>query len=82
MRRPNLNREPRDYTDKYLRRIARVLGFKGKFFPLAIADVLVHPNQPGDYAVLCHPGERRRDAAERLRKFADVNEIMQGDTNQ
>jgi hypothetical protein len=48
-----------------------VLGFKGKFFPLAIAEVLEHPDQPEDFAVLCHPGERRRDAAERLRKFVE-----------
>jgi len=60
----------RDYTDKHLRRCAAVLGYKGKNLPLNIADVVIHANRPGISTVLYYPGETRREAADRLRRWA------------
>jgi len=70
MRRP---RPERDITDQHLRRGARALGYRGKNLPLAVADVLVHPNRPGESTLLQLEGERRNDAADRLRDWAWKN---------
>ena len=68
MRRPATAQ--RDMTDTNLRRAARALGYKGKSLPLRIADVLVHENRPNASTLLCYDGEKRRDAADRLRNWA------------
>lgn len=70
MRKPSIPNEMRDCTDNHLRRSAAALGYKGKHLPMNIADVLVHPNRPHDFTLLRHAGERRRDAATRLRNWA------------
>jgi hypothetical protein len=69
MRRPRKTPQ-RDFTDTHLRRCASVLGFKGKNLPLRVADVLVHPNRPGESVALEMPGETRRAAADRLRDWS------------
>jgi hypothetical protein len=60
----------RDITDTNLRRAVRALGFKGKLLSLSICDILAHPNRPGEDVLLQFPGEKRRDAVDRLRKWA------------
>jgi hypothetical protein len=60
----------RDCSEQHLRRSAAALGYKGKHLPMKIADVLVHPQRKGDFTLLCHEGERRRDAIVRLRNWA------------
>lgn len=61
---------PRDYTDKHLRRVAKVLRYRGKFLPLSTADLLIHASRPGESTLLRYDNETRREAAARLRQWA------------
>lgn len=63
-------RKQKEITDLALRRAAEALGYKGKHVPLQIAEVLEHPSRPGDSTLLRNDGETRREAKERLRRWA------------
>jgi len=69
MRRP-ISRPKRDMTDTHFRRALRSLGFKGKYLPLSVGDIITHPNRPNESAVLQLHAETRHDACDRLRTWA------------
>ena len=69
-----INRPQRDMTDAHLRRCLKALGFRGEHLPMSIAEIVVHPQRPNDSVLVQLPGERKRDAVDRLRRWAWGNE--------